>query len=104
MSTLDSTTWPAKYAQERITTEFDFARDVAAGDAVVTVQMVVTTVQGTDGNPSAMLYGAVQLKGARAFQQLQGGVAGCSYRVEAQATTQKNNLLLLARVLPVVSL
>ncbi|MDZ7920743.1 hypothetical protein [Rhodoferax sp.] len=104
MSNLNSTTWPAKYAQERITAEFDFARDIAPGDAVASVQMVVTTVLGVDATPAALLYGAVQLKGARAFQQLQGGVAGCSYRVEAQATTQNNNLLLLARVLPVVAL
>lgn len=103
MSNLESTTWPAKYSVERITAEFDFARDLPAGDTVTAVQMVVTTVKGTDAVPSNILYGAVQLKGPRAFQQLQGGMAGCSYQVEARATTQNNNLLLLARVLPVVA-
>jgi hypothetical protein len=104
VSGLDSTTWPAKYSVERVTAEFDFARDLPAGDTVVAVQMVVTTVKGVDATPANILYGAVQIKGPRAFQQLQGGIAGCSYLVEARATTQNNNLLLLARVLPVVAL
>jgi hypothetical protein len=104
MTSIACTTWPPKFPQERITAEFDFALDLAPGDSVQSVQMVLTTVQGTDASPAALLYGAAQIKGARVFQQLQGGTAGCSYRVEARATTQNNNLLLLARVLPVVPL
>jgi hypothetical protein len=104
MSTVDSRIWPAKYPQERITVEFDFGRDLSAADQVSTVQLVLTTVLGTDAAPESLLFGAAQIKGARVFQQLQGGLAGCSYRVQAQATTQNNNLLVLARVLPVVEL
>ena len=104
MSTIESTTWPVKYPQERITVEFDFGRDLSPGDTVATVQLFLTTVQGVDAAPTSLLYGAAQLKGARAFQQLQGGLAGCSYRVACHATTQNNNLLVLARVLPVVAL
>lgn len=51
-----------------------------------------------------LLYGAGVIKGSRVFAQLQGGLAGCSYRVACHATTQANNIFLLARVLPVVAL
>jgi hypothetical protein len=104
MSTLDSRIWPDKYPQERITVEFDFGRDLSPGDPISTVQLALTTVLGTDASPQSMLFGAAQIKGSRVFQQLQGGLAGCSYRVQAQATTQNNNILVLARVLPVVEL
>lgn len=100
---IDNTTWPNKYTVERITAEFDFAKDIAAGDSLLSVQLLVTTVAGVDAVPAALLFGAAQLKGARVFQQLQGGLAGCSYRIECRATTANNNLLLLARVLPVVA-
>ena len=104
MSAIESTTWPNKYTVERITAEFDFAKDLASGDSVASVQLIVTTVAGVDAAPAALLLGAALIKGARAFQQLQGGLAACSYRIECRATTVNNNLLLLARVLPVVGL
>lgn len=104
MSAIESTTWPNKYSVERVTAEFDFSKDLEPGDSVVSVQMLVTTVRGVDALPAAVLFGAATIKGARVFQQLQGGVANCSYRVESRVTTANNNLLLLARVLPVVAL
>jgi hypothetical protein len=104
LSTIESTTWPAKYPQERITVEFDFTRDLAPGDAVASVQIFLTTLQGVDAAPASLIYGAVLIKGARAFQQLEAGLANCSYLVACHATTQNNNLLVLARVLPVIPL
>lgn len=104
MSAIDSTTWPNKYPQERITVEFDFAKDLAPGDSVASVQLVPTTVQGVDAVPTAILYGGPVIKGARCFQQIAGGLAGCAYQVECRATTTNNNLIILARVLPVVAL
>ncbi len=104
MSAIDASTWPAKYAVERITAEFDFGPDVAAGDALASLQMVVTTVLGVDAAPGGLVFGAPQVRGARVFQQLQGGLAGCAYRIECRATTANNNLLVLARVLPVAAL
>jgi hypothetical protein len=99
---IDDITWPIKHPVERVTAEFDFGPSLAAGDALASVELLVTTVQGVDAAPGALVYGVAQLKGARAYQALTGGLAGCSYRVECRATTTNNNLLLLARVLPVV--
>ena len=99
---IDNITWPAKHPAERITAEFDFGPSLAAGDALASVQLIVTTVQGVDAAPGALLYGIAQLKGARAFQQLAAGQDKCSYRVECRGTTANNNLLVLARVLPVL--
>lgn len=100
---INTTTWPLKHPAERITAEFDFGPSLAAGDSLASVQLVVTTVLGVDAAPAAVVFGAAQLRGARAYQQLTGGLNGCSYRVECRATTAQNNLLLLARVLPVVA-
>jgi hypothetical protein len=101
---LAPTTWPNKFTGERITAEFDFGPDLAFGDAIASLQWVLTTVQGVDAAPAAVRYGAAQIKGARVFQQLSGGLAACSYLVECRATTANNNILILARVLPVVAL
>ena len=100
---IEDTTWPLKHPLERVTAEFDFGPSLAPGDTLASVQLLVTTVQGVDAAPGALVFGAAQLKGARAFQQLAGGLDKCSYRVECRATTANNNLLVLARVLPVVA-
>lgn len=100
---IDNITWPAKHPAERVTAEFDFGPSLAAGDTLASVQLLVTTVQGVDAAPGALVFGAAQLKGARAFQQLAGGLDTCSYRVECRGTTANNNLLVLARVLPVLA-
>ena len=100
---INDTTWPVKHPAERVTAEFDFGPSLAASDTLASVQLIVTTVQGVDAAPSAVIYGAAQLRGARAFQKLTGGLAGCSYRVECRGTTTNDNLLILARVLPVLA-
>lgn len=101
---IDAVTWPAKYVAERITPEFNFAPGLAAGDSVATVSIDVTTVQGVDAAPNAIKFGGAVIKGARVFQQLAAGLAGCSYLVVATATTTQNNILVIPRVLPVVPL
>ena len=100
---INDITWPVKHPAERVTAEFDFGPSLAAGDTLASVQLIVTTVLGVDVAPAAVVYGIAQLKGARALQQLTGGLNGCSYRVECRGTTAQNNLLVLARVLPVVA-
>jgi hypothetical protein len=103
MSTLENSTWPAKLPGEVVTAEFDFAPDIAFGDSVASVQVVVTTVLGTDATPQAVASGIAVLKGARVYQRLAGGLATCSYRIECRATTVAGNVLILARVLPVLA-
>ena len=100
---INDITWPTKHPVERVTAEFDFGPSLAAGDTLVSVQLIVTTVLGVDAAQAAVVFGVAQLKGARAYQQLAGGLTGCSYRVECRGTTAQNNLLVLARVLPVVA-
>jgi hypothetical protein len=103
MSTLENFTWPAKLPAEVVTSEFDFAPDMAFGDAVASVQILATTVLGTDGAPQLVAPGVPVLKGARVYQRLAAGLAGCSYRIECRATTVAGNVLILARVLPVLA-
>lgn len=96
--------WPEKYEQERITVEFDFGPALAPGDSVTGAQILIATVKGVDATPDALRYGGSLIKGARVFQQVHAGTGGCAYRIEARASTKNNNLLVLARVLPVVAL
>ena len=104
VSTIDATTWPAKYPQERIVCEFDFTSELPVGDVVEATEFTLTTVLGTDSAPEALLHGAALVKGARIFQKLQGGLADSSYRVTCQISTQSGRILVLSRVLPVISL
>ena len=100
---MESFTWPAKLPGETVTAEFDFGPDVAFGDSLSSVQVFATTVLGTDPGASAVAGGIAQVKGARVYQRLIGGLAGCSYRIECRATTVAGNVLILARVLPVLA-
>lgn len=101
---LDQITWPEKYPAERVTAAFDFSPSLAAGDSVASVTINVTTVLGVDATPNAIKFGSAVIKGARVYQQLAGGLAGCSYLVVAQATTVQNNIVVIRRILPVVPL
>lgn len=102
MTAINSTTWPTKYPQERVTAEFDFGPDLPPGDSIATIQLFLSTVQGVDATPDNLRYGASVIKGARVFQQFHSGLANCSYQVACHATTANNNLFILVRVLPVV--
>lgn len=102
MTDFQNSTWPEKYSAERITAEFDFGPDMAPGDSIASVEMVVTVARGADPSPVAVLVGVAQIKGKRVFQQLGNGLPGCSYRIECRATTAYNNLLVLRRTLPVM--
>jgi hypothetical protein len=104
MSDIDQTTWPAKTPGEKVTARFDFTKDLDDGDAIESIEFVVTVLAGVDASPQNILDGLPVLKGARVFQRLQGGLADCSYLVECRASTAQGNLLILARVLPVKAL
>lgn len=101
---INETTWPEKYPQELITAEFDFGPSLPYGDAIASTQLFITTVQGVDATPDNVRNGVAIIKGARAFQRLKAGLAGCSYLIECHATTVNGNLLIIPRVLPVVAL
>lgn len=96
--------WPTKLTIERVTALYDFAADLQPGDHLASVLMTVTLVAGTDAAPDALLYGLPQIKGRRVFQKLAGGVAGCVYLVRCQVTTRLDDVLVLARLLPVQSI
>lgn len=96
--------WPAKLAPELVMAEFDFAPDLAVGDAVASCTVAVGLVQGVDASPGAVLQGAPSIKGRRVFQRLGAGVGGCVYLVQCQVTTLQGSVLVLARLLPVDTL
>ncbi len=92
---------PIKDPSESVVVEFDFGGELST----ITSATVAASVQsGTaDPNPSAILYGGVQLDGNKVLQRISGGVSGTTYKLRCEATDGLD-VILRADLLPVKSL
>lgn len=77
---------------------FDFRRDVASADEVVSAVFTLSLVSGVDANPAGHLVGIAAIsanlvdgRDTVASQRISGLVAGCVYRVSCQATSNQGN-------------
>lgn len=89
--------WPTKDPDEKFAIEFDFARLAATVDSAV---VEVALLSGTDATPATVLDGAPQVTGAKVYQRVKAGVAGCNYRLRCEATSGAD-VWALAATLPV---
>jgi hypothetical protein len=89
--------WPTKDAAEKFAVEFDFSRLATTVDSAT---VSVSLLTGTDATPSALLDGAAQVSGAKVYQRVKAGVAGCNYRLRCEATAG-SDVWALAESLPV---
>ena len=96
-----STTWPAKDPAEKLVCTFDFSPELDAGETLDAATTSVTLLAGSDGNPSALLDGAVQITGGAVLQSFSGGVDGATYLFRCLATLSSGRVLALAATLPV---
>jgi hypothetical protein len=95
---------PAKDPVEIIPISFSFGSELATGDAVLSCVVSVITFEGSDPNPSALLYLIPNLVQApTVIQNIQGGLSGCQYHIKAVATLQSGGVLVRQAVLPVQS-
>ena len=84
---------------------FDFSAGLATGEALVgTPTVSVTTVYGTDSNPSAILAGGNTLDATstKYLVPVKAGIDGCDYDIVVDAlTTTASKTLSLGGILPV---
>ncbi|HZF19499.1 MAG TPA: hypothetical protein VE008_07310 [Burkholderiales bacterium] len=67
---------------------FDFVRQLAVGEAILSAVCTLVVVDGAgDPNPGAMLSGAPVISGTKVSQKIIGGVGGTRYCFTILATT-----------------
>ena len=82
---------------EKYPVEFDFS---AVLSSVTGATVTVSVVGGTDETPEAILDGSPQATGAKVYQRVQAGVAGCIYKLRCEAT-DGTNIYAVTATLPV---
>ena len=68
---------------EKYAVEFNFS---AVLSSVTGATVTADVVGGTDATPSAIIDGDPQVTGAKVYQRIKGGVAGCIYKLRCEAT------------------
>jgi hypothetical protein len=93
---------PAKDPSEIIPISFSFGSELQTGDSVISCVVTVRTFEGSDPNPSALLFLMPNLTQAPTIiQNIQGGLSGCQYLLRAVATLESGGCLVRQAVLPV---
>lgn len=67
--------------------EFNFS---AVMSSVTGATVTVSVVGGVDESPGDVLDGAPQMTGAKVYQRIKAGVAGCIYKLRCEATDGAN--------------
>jgi hypothetical protein len=80
--------WPFIQAGETVTLGWDFTRDLAPGEAIVSGSVLCVAMCGVDQMPSARLSGPCQVSGNALLQEFVSTVAE-RYRVTFTAATSE---------------
>lgn len=67
--------------------EFNFS---AVLSSVTSATVTASVVGGVDESPEAVLSGDPQVTGAKVYQRVTGGLAGCIYKLRCEATDGTN--------------
>lgn len=81
----------------------DYADLLDEGETIVSASAEIALLSGTDADPAAMLLGSAVVDGSVVGQWVQGGVAGCTYRLTFIADTSATKRLVEAGDLLVVA-
>lgn len=84
---------------ESVVLEFDFASDL---DAIDTVTLEVSAVNGTDLDAQAVKDGIHQILGAKVLQRMSGGIDRSAYKFKCKATRGQDKRVLTS-IVPVVA-
>lgn len=102
---MNLSTLSAKDPLARIPLVFNFSRQMAADDTIVSGTVEVeAVVDGADATPAALLDGAATASGQELQQWVHAGTAGATYRLLARAVTTQGRELPLRALLPVRTL
>ena len=80
---------------------FDFSPVLGASETLSTAICTVAVKDGSDSNPSAILYGGAVITGSKANQRIYGGISETTYRLTMTVTTSAGNTFELVGDLPV---
>lgn len=83
-----------KKAGETLTLGFDLVHLLASGETLSGATFSVSVLRGTDPAAASIISGVAQVVGTRVLQHITGGVAGCYYKVQVNATTSAGNTLI----------
>lgn len=92
---------PVKALAESARFTFDFLSMLPQGESLGAAAVEVEVYSGTDPAPQDMVLGRTSVAGSRAFQLLQGGVEGVTYRVKCIADSTSSHLMTLVGYLTV---
>jgi hypothetical protein len=92
-----------KFVDENKPLSFDFNQVLTSGENLSTSSCSVIVLDGTDANPSNILDGGSSINSNKVYQQVQGGVAGVTYRLVVTTTTSAGNVYVAIGDLPVYS-
>jgi hypothetical protein len=92
-----------KFVAENKPLSFDFNPVLTSGETLSTSSCSVIVLDGTDASPSSLLDGSTSISANKVYQQVQGGVAGVTYRLIVTTTTSANNVYVAIGDLPVYS-
>jgi hypothetical protein len=92
-----------KFVTENKPLSFDFNPVLTSGETLSTSSCSVIVLDGTDPSPSSLLDGGTSINAGKVYQQVQGGVAGVTYRLVVTVVTSAGNTLVAIGDLPVYS-
>lgn len=80
---------------ETIDLGFDFVNDIVEGENLLSVEWVITTLEGVDLTPEAHFVDVPSVSGTIVAQRLTGFTVEARYRLLARVTTDRGNKLSL---------
>lgn len=102
MSCEPVTVWPFKGPAEEFPVAFSYARELAEGETITgVIEVSVTVISGTDGNPSAIKGSEPQIDGSKVRMFVRGGVPGATYALVCDVSTSTGKKLSRPAILPV---
>ncbi|MCL1908966.1 MAG: phage head-tail connector protein [Holophagaceae bacterium] len=85
--------WKPKIPDSQEFFTIDLARQLTPGDRVVSCECEITLLHGDDPNAGDMLLGPVEINGSCLAQKVGGGIIGCRYQLNFNASTLYGELL-----------
>ncbi len=83
---------------------FDFAESLGEDEVILGATVDVSVAKGLDATPMSIRSGSAQVATPVVLQQVVGGVRNTEYLLVCAATTDSGRILVVAGLLPVVSL
>lgn len=82
-----------KRVDEKLKLTYEFANDVATGEAISTATVTATVLSGVDASANAILSGSAVISGTKVTQLVVDGVDGVTYLLKYRITTDQSQVI-----------